>query len=229
MHRYMEGFSPPVGGKGGHEWREWPELVVQGRDLLEFYTKWVMQQSVLSEFDQMLVEANDLLQQRIEQAAVLALSRSCQQMIVTEQEERSMALRDVKENEMLLGFDGRIYFVHPLTLHYDVRVKDLGRWLRRLAKKHPTDPVLLPRVVGWYEEERPLSRGEKEWLLSYLLYPIRVMKILERYVLRKRHWTEEGYIQKLGKALAGAEWEMAAYRVVAAYFREEEVEASGAE
>lgn len=218
MHRYMAGVYLEGAGKGKAAWTEWPETVVQGRNLLEIYMRRVLRQPLSSEFDRILVQARERLQERMDRAVELTHSPSCQQMIMTEQEERSMAWRWVREKEMLLGFDGRIYFTNPFQVHYDVRVKDLGRWIKRFIRKNPDFRTLLPRVLGWYEDERPLSRGEKEWLLSYLLYPGRVVKILERYVLRKRHWAEEGYVQKLQKALTGAAKEMDAYRVMARYF-----------
>lgn len=218
MHRYMAGMYPPIGEKGAQGWDDWPETVIQGRNLLELYTHRVLRQSIRSEFDQILVQAREVLLERMNRAVELAHSLSCRQMMLTEREERSFALQQVKEKELLLGFDGRIYLVQPWNVQYDVRVKDLGRWLKRLMKEHLSYQDQIPQVMAWYEEERPLSRGEREWLLSYLLYPARVMKILERYILRKRRWTEEGYVQKLREALRGVEREMKAYIGVAEYF-----------
>lgn len=224
MHRYMAGVYPAAGVRQGCEWKEWPETIAQGRRLMEVYVNRVVKRGIASEFDRMLVRMKDSLLERTDRAVGLAQSVSSRQMMASEREERAVALRQIKEQEMILGFDGRIYFTDPLKVQYDVRVKDLGRWLRRLAKKHPAHRELLPQVVAWYEDERRLSRGEREWLLSYLLYPSRVMKVLERYILRKRHWAEEGYLRQLRKALAVTEREMEGYAAVAEYFRGQEME-----
>ncbi|AZR73770.1 hypothetical protein BBF96_10460 [Anoxybacter fermentans] len=223
LHKYMSGISLESNGKGKEDWSKWPERLIEGRRIFNFYMEKIKSKSgSLSDFDQMFLKESLLLKERIEKAMELALSLSCQHLIQKEKNERSVTYHQMKEKEFLIGLDSRTYFINPLKVHYDLRVKDLGKWIKRLVKKVSSKRVLkrvIPQVINWYEEERSLSRGEKVWLLSYLLYPSKVVKMIDRYQLRKKNWSEEGYVRKLRKALEGAAREMKVYQEILKMFK----------
>lgn len=222
LHRYMMGILPAAGGKSGNKWQDWPEKMMEGRKILQAYLKRARRSLAPSDFDKLLMKDNEDLAERIEQSLQFAMSLTCQQLMQDERNERAVAYQAIKEKEFLLGFDGRIYFLNPLKVEYDLRVKDLGDWIKRIVKKSPEYQALIPKVIQWYEEERPLSRGEKVWLLSYLLYPAKLVKIIERYMLKKKRWAEEGYVRKLRKSLELSAREMEAYYIAADCFHEVE-------
>lgn len=212
LHRELHGITFLEGGKGKKDWEKWQEEMQREKKIYDTYLKSLDVKEVLTDFDQMILKKGREMDERLARVNQLAFSRSCQQLIRDEKEIRSIAYHLMKEKEMLLGLDGQIHFIQPFHMCYDLRVKDLGKWIKRLVKKGAILEEMVPKVISWYEAERPLSRGEKNWLLAYLLYPTKLLKMIERYYLNQKNWPEVGYVRKLRKALQVADRELLAYR-----------------
>lgn len=218
LHCDLHGITSLEGGKGKKEWKKWGELVQRGKGIYEAYRKSLEEKASLTDFDQMVVERGREIDERLARVTQLVFSKSCQRLIKDEGEARAITYHTVKEKELLLGMDGQVYFTQPMRMCYDLRVKDLGKWLKRLIKKGAILEEMVPKVLSWYQAERPLSRGEKEWLLAYLLYPTKLLKMIERYFLKKKNWPEVGYVRKLRKAFQVADRELLAYQEVLIFF-----------
>lgn len=220
LHRWLYGIRLFEGSKGKKDWEKWQREMQRGKKIYDTYLKSLDEKKVLTDFDQMILKKSQEMNERLNRVSQLALSKSCQQLIKDEKEFRSIAYHMMKEKDMLLGLDGQIHFMQPFHMCYDLRVKDLGQWLKRLVKKGAILEEMVPKVISWYEAERPLSRGEKDWLLAYLLYPTKLLKMIERYYLKQKNWPEVGYVRKLRKALQVADRELLAYREMLLLFDE---------
>ncbi|MCK4260125.1 MAG: hypothetical protein KAX49_14190 [Halanaerobiales bacterium] len=211
LHKNMNGVLPKGGSKVREKWDHWSKDVLHDLKFFKLFIAKIEKESSYSDFEEMILKNNEMIIQRLQQAKSLAYSKKCQKLIKKERKELGMIYQRINEKDLLFGFDGRIYFINPLWISYDVRVKDLGKWMERLIKKRPSLGKDIDQVVTWYEEERELNLGEKNWLLAFIIYPTKIMKVIERYYLHKKSWPEEGFVRKLRKALKVAEKEMEVY------------------
>lgn len=223
LHHVLSGILPINGEVSGKEWSKWPERLTQGQKHWQSYLRKIKPEN-LSDFDQMALEKKDWLQMRIDRAAELASSLYCQKAMQTERDLMALAYSQMKEKHFLLGFDGRVYFVDPFDVRYSLRVRDLARWMKRVAKNFPEHAEVILKVMHWYEEERPLSVGERQMLLADLVFPAGLLKVIKRYSERKKRWPEEGYTRKLRRTLRSSLREFELYQTLASEFAVEEGE-----
>lgn len=206
-------------GKGKKEWTKWPKKLMEERREFYQYLMKVEKAGDLSDFDQMMVEKSEMIKRRLDLSKKWVFSLGSQNLINSERDNLAVTYHKMKEKELLVDLYGEIYFNNPVKMRYDIRVEDLITWIERLIKK--VGKIHLIRdVVNWYSEERPLTRGEKEYLLSRLVYPKKVIKMVKRYHHDKKNWPEEGYVRKLSKALKRAEGEMKVYQELLKLFNE---------
>ena len=220
-HHYLTGILAVEGEPSGKEWFRWPEKLASGQKHWQKYLN-KLNPEATNDFDQMVLANQTILDERINQAIGLAYSFPCQKMFQNEKEVMALVYAQMKERHFLLGFDGRVYFVAPFEMRYDIRVKDLSRWLKRIARTFDDYAQIVPRVLHWYEEERPLSYGEQALLLADFLYPAKVLKIIKRYSEKKKHWPLESYTRKLRRALKSANREYELSQQLAQIFHERE-------
>lgn len=223
LHHFLAGILPINGEVSGKEWSKWPEKLSSGQKHWQSYLRKLKPED-LSDFDRMALDKKDWLQERIDRAAELVGSVNSQQALQSERELMALVYSQMKEKHFLLGFDGRVYFVDPFDVRYSLRVRDLARWVKRVAKNFPDHTEVILKVVRWYEEERPLSRGERQMLLADLVYPAGVLKVIKRYSDKKKRWPEEGYARKLRRTFCSSMREFELYQALAAEFAMEEAE-----
>lgn len=193
-------------------WNKWPETVLTSQKFFEAYLEKLARADTLTDFEQMVWDNSSSICHNIRFASRFASSKPCQQLIEEEAGQMSLIYRLMREDQIILGFDERVYFINPLKIQYDVRVKDLAIWIKRLAKKAITPKQTILQVIEWYAKERALSLGEEAWLSSYLYYPEKVFKVIDRYSGQKKAWPEEGYLRKLRKCLAKQKKEINIYQ-----------------
>lgn len=198
--------------KRKNSWNKWPEIVLSGQKFFRFYLQEIKRSRPLNDFQQVVLDHSTALEETIRSAAKYAYSRPCQDLIKREAEQQSLIYRLMREDQIWIDLAEQIYFINPLKMEYDVQVKDLAIWIKRIAKKTSAPQKTITQVIQWYNQERGLSSGEEAWLSSYLFYPEKVLKVIERYYSQKKAWPEEGYLRKLQKYLIKQQREIDIYQ-----------------
>ncbi|WP_027414868.1 phosphotransferase [Aneurinibacillus terranovensis] len=81
----------------------------------------------------------------------------------------------------LLFSDNRLYFLNYEKANYDTPVRDLALFFRKHLFNYSWDNSRGSRWLAIYNKHRPLSEQEKRLLGCCLLYPERMMSLIERY------------------------------------------------
>ena len=88
---------------------------------------------------------------------------------------------------------------------YDVLVRDVANFLRKIMEKHNWNIGLAADMLKAYEKERPLSTPEWEQLSIRLSYPEKFWKIANHYYNTNKAWVSGRSIEKLQKVIAQEE------------------------
>ena len=73
-------------------------------------------------------------------------------------------------------------------MHYDIQVKDLYQFLRKVLEKNNWDSSLGTMIMDTYLSVRTLSEEERRVLYAMLTFPEKFWKISNRYYNSRKSW-----------------------------------------
>ncbi|MGN0342405.1 MAG: CotS family spore coat protein [Roseburia sp.] len=88
---------------------------------------------------------------------------------------------------------------------YDLWVRDLAHFLRKLMEKHDWNISLAQELLAAYEKERKLTGEEWQQLYIRMSYPQKFWKVANHYFNANKAWVSGRDIEKLGKVIAQEE------------------------
>lgn len=87
----------------------------------------------------------------------------------------------------------------------NVQLNDLCLFLRKMMEKHNWSLTLAERMLAAYEQEIPLSGGERLYLAASLCYPEKAWKLIHHYYHTNKAWVPEKSAEKLRIFLSQSE------------------------
>ena len=82
-------------------------------------------------------------------------------------------------------------------MHYDIQVKDLYQFLRKVLEKNNWDSSLGTMITDTYLSVRTLSKEERHALYAMLIFPEKFWKISNRYYNSRKSWISSVNYDKL--------------------------------
>ena len=80
---------------------------------------------------------------------------------------------------------------------YDLQVKDLANFVRKMMEKNDWNPMLGKMLIEEYQKERALLPQEKRCLYLMLAYPEKFWKLANHYHSAHKTWLSERNVEKL--------------------------------
>ncbi len=96
---------------------------------------------------------------------------------------------------------GKTFITNFETAVYDVMVRDVANFLRKIMEKYNWNITLATDMVDAYEKERKLSDAEREQLYIRLSYPEKFWKLANHYYNSNKAWVSGRNIEKLNKVI----------------------------
>ena len=107
-------------------------------------------------------------------------------------------------HNILVG-NGKMSVINFEKFALDVQVNDLYLFLRKILEKQNYDFHLGSRILKAYEQIRPLSIQEKEYLSLRMQYPEKFWKLANYYYNTNKAWIPGKHMEKLEKFLSQRE------------------------
>ncbi|MBR1390440.1 MAG: CotS family spore coat protein [Lachnospiraceae bacterium] len=142
------------------------------------------------------------------------------QIFLNQAEESEKSLREWKEQQkesdirQMYGICHGDYNQHNILIDqkggqltnfeqtcYDMRVRDLAHFLRKLMEKHNWNVALSEELLAAYEKERRLSEAEWRQLSIRLSYPEKFWKVANHYFNSNKAWVSARDIEKLNRVI----------------------------
>ena len=128
------------------------------------------------------------------------------------------ALKGVECESELYGFCHGDYNQHSIIFakqgvaivglerfSYDMQVRDLANFVRKMMEKNDWDVKLGRRLIEAYNEIHCLKEQERSYLYFYLAYPEKFWKLANHYNSAHKTWLSERNIEKLEKVISQEE------------------------
>lgn len=153
-------------------------------------------------FDQIFLQHADWLITRT-QIAAAALNGNAYKHLVKDSRVGYLCHGDTAVRNCVIK-DNEIIFIDFDSMSQDLPVIDLWRLLRRALRRNKWSPDFVNAVIVAYEQNRKLTKEEKEVLLALLTFPERAWRIAHRYYEKKNRsdWSAEGYCKDLVNFIA---------------------------
>lgn len=84
---------------------------------------------------------------------------------------------------------------------YDLQVRDLANFVRKMMEKNEWNPKLGIKLIAEYEKENSMNQQEKECLYLFLSYPEKFWKLASHYNHANKSWLCERDVEKLEKLI----------------------------
>ncbi len=128
------------------------------------------------------------------------------------------ALRSVECEEALYGFCHGDYNQHSIIFAkqgiaivglecftYDIQIRDLANFLRKMLEKNEWDIELGMALINAYDQIQPIQEQEASYLYFFLAYPEKFWKLANHYNNAHKSWLSERNIEKLEKVISQEE------------------------
>ena len=107
-------------------------------------------------------------------------------------------------HNILVG-NGQMAVINFEKFALDVQVNDLYLFMRKILEKQNYDFRLGGRILNAYEQVRPLSGEEREYLSLRMQYPEKFWKLANYYYNTNKAWVPGKHLEKLEKYLSQRE------------------------
>lgn len=107
---------------------------------------------------------------------------------------------DFNQHNVLFTKEGT-FITNFETAVYDVFMRDLANFLRKIMEKHNWNIGLAVDMIGSYEKIRKLNSLELEQLYIRLCYPEKFWKLANHYYNSNKAWVSGRNIEKLNKVI----------------------------
>lgn len=111
---------------------------------------------------------------------------------------------DFNQHNVIFAREG-IWITNFENAVYDIYIRDLSNFLRKIMEKHNWNIGLAVDMIGAYEKVRKLSTLEMEQLYVRLCYPEKFWKIANHYYNSNKAWVSGRNIEKLNKVIGQEE------------------------
>lgn len=105
----------------------------------------------------------------------------------------------------ILVSGGKMAVINFEKIALDVQVNDLYLFMRKILEKQNYDKRLGLRMLRSYEQARPLSSEEREYLSIRMCYPEKFWKLANYYYNTNKAWIPGKHMEKLEKFLSQRE------------------------
>lgn len=96
-----------------------------------------------------------------------------------------------------------IFLVNLNYLSYDLRINDLGKYIRRIMIKnsYKWDFIKCKEIIESYNKEYKLSKDELFLMLAVIIFPYKFCKLGKNRYIKNKNWLESKYNDKLKKII----------------------------
>lgn len=157
-----------------------------------------------NKFEYLFLDSFDNMYGMAEKVLEKMEDSGCRELYRESIEKGSLAHGDYNYHNLMMLKDGMAVtnFEH---MRSDIQVHDLYYFIRKVMEKHHWKPVIGKRLMEAYEQTRPLSAAEREYLGLSLAYPEKFWKTAGSYYRSNKAWIPEKYVEKLELAVRQCE------------------------
>lgn len=157
-----------------------------------------------NEFEYLYLESFEKMYGMAETVRKKMESSGCVNLYQDCVDRRCMIHGDYNYHNVLMLKDGMAVtgFEHMRT---DIQIHDLYYFVRKAMEKHHWKQKTGQKILEAYEETRPLSAAEREYLGLSLAYPEKFWKTVGSYYRSNKAWLPEKYVEKLKVAVRQSE------------------------
>jgi len=207
FHRASVGFVPPQGSKVRQHLGNWVQDYSATRDqLLDFYTQ-EKNRAAHGAFGEIILSEFPYFLDRMEKAlSGLTESPLYAQWVEKVEAKGGLCHQDFAAGNILLNPSGKAYVLDTDSLTIDLPARDIRKLLNKVMKKSGGwNAKQVRNILGWYQEENPLTADEWAVVKLDLLFPHLFVGIMDKYYRRReKEWSEEKYLRRL-KEMIGVE------------------------
>ena len=185
----------------GNDTRE--EFARHNRELRKVRT-FIRNRTAKGEFERVVLQSFDSMYEWAKMAEDRLLHSRYEELLEQSHEEGLMIHGEYNYHNVLMTAKGMATtnFEHFAN---DVQVEDFYYFIRKMMEKHEWSVELARAMIRAYQEIRPLSEDELEYMAVRLSYPEKFWKVVNSYYHSNKAWIPEKSVEKLRTAIAQTE------------------------
>jgi CotS family spore coat protein len=204
FHAASAGFVPPKESKVRQHLGNWLEDYSDYASRLKAFYDGEKYQVTHGEFGKIILKVFDSFFKRME-ASIAGLRGSEYTTWVNKIAAKGgLCHQDFAAGNILLNPSGKVYVLDTDSLTIDLPARDIRKVLNKVMKKNGKwDAALLQDILGWYQQENPLTADEWAVVKLDLTFPHLFAGIMDKYYRgREKDWTEGKYVSRLKEMIA---------------------------
>lgn len=201
IHKMMKLPEKEMQEFAGNDTRE--EFARHNRELRKVRT-FIRNRTAKGEFERVVLQSFDSMYEWAKIAEDRLLHSRYEELLEQSHEEGLMIHGEYNYHNVMITSKGMATtnFEHFAN---DVQVEDFYYFMRKMMEKHEWSVELARAMIRAYQEIRPLSEDELEYMAIRLSYPEKFWKVVNSYYHSNKAWIPEKSVEKLRTAIAQTE------------------------
>lgn len=186
--------------------KNWPDIYKECINDMISYKHIIDKKILKTEFDYLYFDNIELFIERALNSLNL-LNISSYYKLSKEAEKKKPICHRSFYYQNVIKKDEEYFLIDLNRIIIDLRVNDLGRFIRRLMHKkdYSWDFKKAEELIISYNSIYPLNKNELEIMLSLIIFPHKFWKLGKKRYKKHRNWSEIKYKKKLDNILASTE------------------------
>jgi CotS family spore coat protein len=184
--------------------KNWPSIFIDNCNQLLEFKALIEQKRIKSDFDN---KYNNYIDYFYRQGliAVDLLNKSDYYLISARAKESREVCHDsfYYQNLIIDESSNNIYLIDLDSTVCDIRMHDLGKFIRRIMFKTPYawNFNKASEIIDAYNSVVHITKEELEVLLAIIIFPHKFCKLGKKRYIKKKLWSEEKYNKKIGRQI----------------------------
>lgn len=186
--------------------KNWPEIYNKCIKDMNSYKLTINKKILKNDFDYLYYENIDTFIERSLNSLNL-LNISCYYRLSKDAKKQKPICHRSFYYQNVIKKDDTYFLIDLNRIIIDLRINDLGRFIRRLMDKkyYNWNFEKAKELIMSYNSVYPLSKEELEIMLSLIMFPHKFWKLGKKRYKKHKKWTETKYRKKLDKILESIE------------------------
>ena len=179
------------------------ELLRHNREMKKVRT-FIRARVAKNEFEYLYLESFEKMYALADRVFALMQDSGCMDLYNKSITEKTMAHGDYNYHNVLMLAEGTAVTNYE-HICVDIQVRDLYYFLRKTMEKYHWKQKTGQNILRAYENIRPLSVSERNFIGLFLAYPEKYWKIASGYYHSNKAWLQEKSVEKLRTAIRQSE------------------------
>ncbi|BFK80297.1 CotS family spore coat protein [Clostridium baratii] len=197
LHEASKGYDPPENSKLKSDLGRWPNLMAKRIKSLDKMRDMVRKKNNKSDFDLLYIKSMEFYKEMGKKAHETLINSDYNRLCDIAEEEKGFCHHDFTYHNIIIDKNEEVNVIDFDYCKREIRTFDISNFITKVLKRVDWDFEYAKAIIDAYNSVSKLEDEEYKVLLSYLQFPQRYWRLVNRYYYNEVNWGQNTFASKL--------------------------------